>query len=154
LVCLCQLIFAWAALPAAAAAQAGPVQTFFVNVPAVSEQRDAMELCRDRFTAALVRVGGFRANQDAVTQQSVTDCLGETASASAKRECEVSMANIEVDFLILPTVRRLGDQWNWGVTDRWPSQRATQSWHSEFSGLLGGNAVRMHVHVERFRTSR
>jgi hypothetical protein len=130
------------------------VQTFFVNVPAASEQRDAMELCRDRFTAALVRVGGFRANQDAVTQQSVTDCLGETASATAKRECEVSMANIEVDFLILPTVRRLGEQWNWGVTDRWPSQRATQSWHSEFSGLLGGNAVRMQVHVERFRTSR
>jgi hypothetical protein len=41
------------------------VQTFFVKMPAASEQRDAMELCRDRFTAALVRVyraahNGFR----------------------------------------------------------------------------------------------
>ena len=104
------------------------VQTFFVNVPAVSEQRDAMELCRDRFTAALVRVGGFRANQDAVTQQSVTDCLGENASATAKRECEVSMANIEVDFLIVPIVRRLGEQWNWGIKALSPAQGAAQIW--------------------------
>jgi formylglycine-generating enzyme required for sulfatase activity len=109
------------------------VQTFFVNVPAVSEQRDAMELCRDRFTAALVRVGGFRANQDAVTQQSVTDCLGETASATTKRECEVSMANIEVDFLILPTVRRLGEQWNWGIKALSPAQGAAQVWGGDGS---------------------
>ncbi len=126
--CVGVLIFAWVALPAVVVAQPGPMQTVFVNVPAVSEQRDAMELCRDRFTAALVRVGGFRANQDAVTQQSVTDCLGESASATAKRECEVSMANIEVDFLILPTVRRLGDQWNWGIKALSPAQGAAQVW--------------------------
>jgi formylglycine-generating enzyme required for sulfatase activity len=114
-------------LLSASVAQA-QVQTFFVNVPAASEQRDAMELCRDRFTAALVRVGGFRANQDAVTQQSVTDCLGEMASATAKRECEVSMANIEVDFLILPVARRLGQEWNWGIKALSPAQGAAQVW--------------------------
>ena len=114
------------------------VQTFFVNVPAASEQRVAMELCRDRFTAALVRVEGFRANQDAVTQQSVADCLGEKASAAAKRECEVSMANIEVDFLILPTVRRLGNQWNWSIKVLSPAQGAAQVWGGDQS--VGGDA--------------
>ena len=121
-------------LLSASVAQA-QVQTFFVNVPAASEQRDAMELCRDRFTAALVRVGGFRANQDAVTQQSVTDCLGETASATAKRECEVSMANIEVDFLILPTVRRLGEAWNWSIKALSPAQGAAQVWGGDGSSV-------------------
>jgi len=124
---LCSLISA-----SAAHAQ---VQTFFVNEPAASEQREAMELCRDRFTAALVRVGGFRANQDAVTQQSVTDCLGETASATAKRECEVSMANIEVDFVFLPTVRRLGNQWNWSIKALSPAQGAAQVWGGDGSSI-------------------
>jgi hypothetical protein len=135
-VCALASVIACLVAPSPAAAQ---VQTFFVNVPAASEQRDAMELCRDRFTAALVRVGGFRANQDAVTQQSVTDCLGETASATAKRECEVSMANIEVDFLILPTVRRLGEQWNWGIKALSPAQGAAQVWGGD--QRLGGDAA-------------
>jgi len=111
-----------------ASAAHAQVQTFFVDVPEVSEQHDVMEVCRDRFTAALVRVGGFAANQDAITQQSVTDCLGETASATAKRECEVSMANIAVDFLILPTVRRLGTSWNWTLKALIPAQAARQVW--------------------------
>ena len=132
--CLVAVLALFCSLLSAAEAQA-QVQTFFVNVPAVSEQRDAMELCRDRFTAALVRVGGFRANQDAVTQQSVTDCLGETASATAKRECEVSMANIEVDFLILPTVRRLGEQWNWSIKALSPAQGAAQVWGGDGSSV-------------------
>ena len=131
-VCALASVIACLVAPTPAAAQ---VQTFFVNVPAVSEQRDAMELCRDRFTAALVRVGGFRANQDAVTQQSVTDCLGETASATAKRECEVSMANIEVDFLILPAVRRLGEQWNWSIKALSPAQGAAQVWGGDGSSV-------------------
>jgi formylglycine-generating enzyme required for sulfatase activity len=125
--CTCAVVVSFACLLAPSRAQA-QVQTFFVNVPAVSEQRDAMEVCRDRFTAALVRVGGFLANQDAVTQQSVTDCLGETASATAKRECEVSIANIEVDFLIVPTVRRLGTNWNWTLKALIPAQAARQVW--------------------------
>ena len=123
--CALASVIACLVAPSPAAAQ---VQTFFVNVPAVSEQRDAMELCRDRFTAALVRVGGFVANQDAVTQQSVSDCMGDMASASAKRECDVSIANIEVDFLILPTVRRLGTSWNWTLKALIPAQAARQVW--------------------------
>jgi formylglycine-generating enzyme required for sulfatase activity len=125
--CTWAVVLAFACLFAPSRAQA-QVQTFFVNVPAVSEQRDAMELCRDRFTAALVRAGGFAANQDAVTQQSVSDCMGDTASASAQRECEVSMANIEVDFLILPIVRRLGTSWNWTLKALIPAQAARQVW--------------------------
>jgi formylglycine-generating enzyme required for sulfatase activity len=38
------------------------------------------------------------------------------------------MANIEVDFLILPTVRRLGEQWNWGIKALSPAQGAAQVW--------------------------
>jgi formylglycine-generating enzyme required for sulfatase activity len=132
--CLAAVMALLACLLAPSRAQA-QVQTFFVNVPAASEPRDAMELCRDRFTAALVRVGGFRANQDAVTQQSVTDCLGETASATAKRECEVSMANIEVDFLILPVVRRIGEQWNWSIKALSPAQGAAQVWGGDGSSV-------------------
>jgi formylglycine-generating enzyme required for sulfatase activity len=125
--CVVAVLALLCSLLSASVAQA-QVQTFFVNVPAVSEQRDAMELCRDRFTAALVRVGGFVANQDAVTQQSVSDCMGDMASASAKRECDVSIANIEVDFLILPTLRRLGTSWNWTLKALIPAQAARQVW--------------------------
>ena len=132
--CVVAVLALLCSLLSASVAQA-QVQTFFVNVPAASDQRDAMELCRDRFTAALVRVGGFRANQDAVTQQSVTDCLGENASATAKRECEVSMANIEVDFLILPVVRRLGSEWNWGIKALSPAQGAAQVWGGDQSSV-------------------
>ena len=134
---VCALVAVIACLVAPLPAQA-QVQTFFVNVPAASEQREAMELCRDRCTAALVRVGGFRANQDAITQQSVTDCLGETASATAKRECEVSMANIEVDFLIQLVVRRLGTEWNWGIKALSPAQGAAQVWGGD--QRVGGDA--------------
>jgi hypothetical protein len=69
----------------------------------------------------------------------VTDCLGETASATAKRECEVSMANIEVDFLILPTVRRLGEQWNWSIKALSPAQGAAQVWGGD--QRVGGDAA-------------
>ena len=111
----------------AAEAQA-QVQTFFMNVPEGSEQREALEVCRSRFSNALVGTGGFRAQQDAVTQQSVSECIGETASASSKRACEVSMANIEVDFLVVPELRRLGGKWNVAMKALSPAQGAAQVW--------------------------
>ena len=52
----------------AAEAQA-QVQTFFMNVPEGSEQREALEVCRSRFSNALVGTGGFRAQQDAVRRR-------------------------------------------------------------------------------------
>jgi hypothetical protein len=87
-------------------AQKRLAKTFVVNVPAASKQRVEMELRGDRSTAACVRLGGFQANHARVTLRSFSECLDETASATAKRECEVSMANIEVGIVTLPDVRR------------------------------------------------
>lgn len=114
-------------LPATASA-GGPVQTFFVTVPREGSGSEAFEVCRDRFAASLVRAGDFRANQDASTQQSVSDCLGDTASATAKRACEVSMANIEVDFVVQMAVRQIGQDWNWSIKALSPAQGAAQVW--------------------------
>jgi formylglycine-generating enzyme required for sulfatase activity len=121
----------------AAEAQA-QVQSFFVSVPEGGTQREALDVCRSRFSNALVGTGGFRAQQDAVTQQSVSECLGETASASAKRACEVSMANIEVDFLVVPELRRLGGKWNVAVKALSPSQGAAQVWGDDALRDEGG----------------
>ena len=89
----------------AAAAQA-QVQTFFVVVPDTlqGEEREAYQECAERLNAALVNTGLFRANADAETLRTVTTCIGDTASARAKRECELSIANVEVDA---PDWRRL-----------------------------------------------
>jgi hypothetical protein len=45
------------------------------------------------------------------------------------------MANIEVDFLILPTVRRLGEQWNWSIKALSPAQGAAQVWGGDGSSV-------------------
>ena len=128
MVCAFLSLVIWGLLPTEVAAEPGPTQTFFVNLPSLAERSEPVEICRDRFTSALVRAGGFRANQDAVTQQSVSDCLRETVSASASRACEVSMVNINVDFLILPVVRRIGRNWNWSIKAISPAQGAAQVW--------------------------
>lgn len=63
------------------------VQTFFVVVPEKlrGEEREAYQERAERLNAALVDTGSFRANADAETQRTVSECIGETASASAKR---------------------------------------------------------------------
>jgi formylglycine-generating enzyme required for sulfatase activity len=113
----------------AAEAQA-QVQTFFVVVPATlkGEEREAYQECAERLNAALVNTGQFRANADAETQRTVTSCVGETASASAKRECELSIANVEVDWLMMLSSRRIGGDWKWGVSALSPAEGGAQKW--------------------------
>ena len=115
------------------ASAAGPVQTFFVVLPEATAEvsREALETCGDRFAASLVGSGAFRANQDAETQRSVSDCLGSTASATTKRACEVSMANIEVDYLIRMVARRIGADWSWSLKALEPASGAAQIWGSD-----------------------
>ncbi len=122
-----------ALLPRFAAATAGPVQTFFVVLPEATAEvsREAFETCGDRFAASLVSTAAFRANQDAETQRSVSDCLGTTASATAQRACEVSMANIQVDYLIRMVARRIGSDWSWSLKALEPSSGAAQIWGSD-----------------------
>lgn len=112
------------------AAAAGPIQTFFVVVPEPTAEvsREAFETCGDRFAASLVSTSAFRANQDAETQRSVSDCLGTTASATTKRACDLSMANIEVDFLIRMVARRIGSDWSWSLKALEPASGAAQVW--------------------------
>ena len=45
------------------------------------------------------------------------------------------MANIEVDFLIFPTVRRLGAEWNWSIKALSPAQGAAQVWGGDGSSV-------------------
>ena len=119
------------------ASAAGPVQTFFVVLPEATAEvsREALETCGDRFAASLVGSGAFRANQDAETQRSVSDCLGSTASATTKRACEVSMANIEVDYLIRMVARRIGADWSWSLSDGWSAAEPLRgSWRCRGSG--------------------
>ena len=113
----------------AAEAQA-QVQTFFVVVPDTlqGEEREAYQECAERLNAALVNTGQFRANADAETQRTVSTCVGETASASAKRECELSIANVEVDWLMMLSSRRIGGDWKWGVAALSPAEGGAQKW--------------------------
>lgn len=127
------LLTALALLHPSNASAAGPVQTFFVVLPEATAEvsREALETCGDRFAASLVGTGAFRANQDAETQRSVSDCLGSTASATTKRACEVSMANIEVDYLIRMVARRIGANWSWSLKALEPASGAAQIWGSD-----------------------
>lgn len=122
-----------ALLPRFAEATAGPVQTFFVVLPEATAEvsREAFETCGDRFAASLVSTAAFRANQDAETQRSVSECLGTTASATAQRACEVSMANVQVDYLIRMVARRIGSDWSWSLKALEPSSGAAQIWGSD-----------------------
>jgi hypothetical protein len=127
------LLAALALLHPSNASAAGPVQTFFVVLPEATAEvsREALETCGDRFAASLVGSGAFRANQDAETQRSVADCLGSTASATTKRACEVSMANIEVDYLVRMVARRIGADWSWSLKALEPASGAAQIWGSD-----------------------
>ena len=122
LVLLCSLL-------GASEAQA-QVQTFFVVVPDTlqGEEREAYQECAERLNAALVNTGLFRANADAETQRTVTTCIGDTASASAKRECELSIANVEVDWLMMLSLRQIAGDWKWGAAALSPAEGGAQKW--------------------------
>jgi formylglycine-generating enzyme required for sulfatase activity len=124
-------------------AQGGPIQTFFVVVDEQLQgaDREAFEECSERLRVALVTTGAFRANADVETQRTVSDCLGKTASATNLRECELSMATVQVDFLVFMTSRRIGSDWKWNVSAVSPSQGAAQVWGGD--ELLEGEADRI-----------
>jgi formylglycine-generating enzyme required for sulfatase activity len=78
--------------------------------------------------AALVNTGQFRANVDAETQRTVSSCVGEMASATSKRACELSMSNVAVDWLMMLSSRRIGGDWKWGVAALSPTEGGAQKW--------------------------
>ncbi len=113
-----------------AAAESKPVQSFFLMKPAGGDaaDRDALETCAARFSSALTNASGFRESQDAETQVKVSECLQESASANTQRACQLSMANVEVDFLIRLSPRRMGDDWVWLAEALSPMQGGAQVW--------------------------
>ena len=113
-----------------AAAESQPVQSFFLMKPAGGDaaDRNALETCADRFSSALTNAAGFRESQDAETQVKVSECLQESASANTQRACQLSMANVEVDFLIRLSPRRVGDDWVWLAEALSPMQGGAKVW--------------------------
>ena len=113
-----------------AAAESKPVQSFFLMKPAGGDaaDRDALETCAARFSSALTNASGFRESQDAETQVKVSECLQESASANTQRACQLSMANVEVDFLIRLSPRRMGDDWVWLAEALSPMQGGAKVW--------------------------
>ena len=113
----------------AAEAQA-QVQTFFVVVPATlkGEEREAYQECAERLNASLVNTGLFRAEADVETQRTVSSCIGAMASPTAKNQCELSMSNVKVDWLMMLSSRRIGGDWKWGVAALSPTDGGAQKW--------------------------
>jgi hypothetical protein len=109
---------------------AAQVQTFYVSVPASlrGEERDAFDECAERLNAALVNTGMFRANANVETQRTVSGCLSETGSPTAKRQCELSIANVEVDWLMVLSLRKIGRDWKWGARALSPAEGGAQKW--------------------------
>jgi len=113
-----------------AAAESQPVQSFFLMRPSGGDasDRNALETCAARFSSALTNASGFRESQDAETQMKVSECLQESASANTQRACQLSMANVEVDFLIRLSPRRMGDDWVWLAEALSPMQGGAKVW--------------------------
>ena len=118
------------ALAPNAAAESQPVQSFFLMRPSGGDasDRNALETCAARFSSALTNASGFRESQDAETQTKVSECLQESASANTQRACQLSMANVEVDFLIRLSPRRMGDDWVWLAEALSPMQGGAKVW--------------------------
>jgi formylglycine-generating enzyme required for sulfatase activity len=106
------------------------VQTFFVLVPDAvqGDEREAYQECAERLNAAMSNTRMFRANADVETRRTVANCISDNASASARRECELSIANVEVDWVIVLSSRRIGGEWKWGIAARSPAESGDQKW--------------------------
>ena len=113
-----------------AAAESLPVQSFFLMKPTGGDaaDRNAVDTCAARFSSALTNAAGFRESQDAETQVKVSECLQESGSAATQRACQLSMANVEVDFLIRLSPRRVGDDWVWLAEALSPMQGGAKVW--------------------------
>lgn len=118
-----------APLPSASA-ESLPVQSFFLMKPAGGNAADddALETCAARFSSALTNAAGFRESQDAETQVRVSECLQESGSPATQRACQLSMANVEVDFLIRLSPSRVGDDWVWLAEALSPMQGGAKVW--------------------------
>ena len=74
------------------------MQTFYPLLSAGSDE--ATQLCARRFAQPLVQSGGFRRSPDSSELVQTIDCLGAVATPESRRAFELSLAQIEVDYLV------------------------------------------------------
>ena len=110
-------------LPGLAAAQ---VQTFYPVVTAGSDE--ATQLCARRFGQPLVRSGGFRRSPDSAELVQTSDCLNAVATPESRRSCELSLAQIEVDYLVRFYHQSIGKDVVWSAEVVSPQQGASVIW--------------------------
>lgn len=139
-------------LPGLAGAQ---VQTFYTVVPRGSDE--ATQLCARRFAQPLVQAGGFRRSPDSSELVQTIDCLGAVATLESRRSCELSLAQIEVDYLVLFYHQSIGNDVILSEEVVSPKQGASDIWADDLrlaaagpdpaadlfleGGLVGGNQM-------------
>lgn len=102
------------------------VQTFY---PLVSRSDDAAEqLCARRFAQPLVQSGGFRRTADTTELVETTRCLDAVATPASQRACELSLASVEVDYLVRFHHQSIGKDVIWSAEVVSPQQGASVVW--------------------------
>jgi len=121
-------------LPASGWAQ---VQTFY---PLLAEGGDqAEQLCARRFAQPLVQSGGFRRSPDSDELVRTSACIGAVATPASQRACELSMANIEVDYLVRFGHQSIKNDVVWSVEVVSPQQGASVIWADDLRLASAGS---------------
>ena len=120
-------------LPGLAGAQ---VQTFYPVLPPGSDE--ATQLCARRFSQPLVRSGGFRRSPDSSELVQTSDCLNAVATPESRRSCELSLAQIEVDYLVRFYHQSIGNDVIWSAEVVSPQQGASVIWADDLRQPAAG----------------
>ena len=126
------LLLLWL-LPAAGWAQ---VQTFYPLLPAGADE--ATQLCARRFAQPLVQAGGFRRSPGSSELVQTIDCLGAVATPESRRACELSLAQIEVDYLVRFHHQSIGNDVLWSAEMISPQQGASVIWADDLRLAASG----------------
>ena len=126
------LLLLWL-LPAAGRAQ---VQTFY---PLLAEGGDeAEQLCARRFAQPLVQSGAFRRSPDSDELVRTSACIGAVSTPASLRACELSMANIQVDYLVRFGRQSIGNDVVWSAEVVSPQQGAAVVWADDLRLAAAG----------------
>ena len=120
-------------LPAAGRAQ---VQTFYPLLPGGADE--ATQLCARRFSQPLVQSGGFRRSPDSSELVQTIGCLGAVATPESRRSCELSLAQIEVDYLVRFHHQSIWNDVVWSAEVISPQQGASVIWADDLRLAAAG----------------
>ena len=128
------LLLLFGLLPAPGWAQ---VQTFYPLLPAGADE--ATQLCARRFSQPLVQSGGFRRSPDSSELVQTIDCLGAVATPESRRSCELSLAQVEVDYLVRFHHQSIGKDVVWSAEVVSPQQGASVIWADDLRLAAAGS---------------